>query len=218
MPRKKSGNGPVKIESIAPAIAEIERAIVWAYNLTGDRPLDSNKIIVVVQTRGQKKNHLGHFLKQGWETKEGEPIHEISLSAEFLSRPVLEVIETVIHETGHLWNSDADIKDCSDGGRHNKKFKEAAEMLGLICEKGSNGWNATTMGEELKLRVEKEFQPDYDAFRLARLVQVKASKPPSMAKWSCSEGCTVVRASIKVEVLATCEKCGNPFLTEDETL
>ena len=70
--KKNAGNGPVKVESLVPVIAELERAVIWAYNLTGDRPLSSKNVTVVVQTRGQKKNCLGSFRSQGWETKEGE--------------------------------------------------------------------------------------------------------------------------------------------------
>jgi len=209
-----NSSGPVKFESLVPVIAELERAVVWAYNLTGSRPGDSNKIVVVIQTRGQKKNCLGHFRPDSWETKEGELVHEISLSAEYLNRPVLEVIETAIHETCHLWNADMDIKDCSEGGRHNKKFKDTAEMMGLVVSEGTQGWNSTVMGEELSGKVEKQFKPDYDAFRLARAVIVKPSKEPTMSKWKCGEGCTIIRASKKVEVQAVCEKCGQSFQRE----
>jgi len=215
MPRaKKNGNGPVKMESLTPVLAELERAVVWAYNLTGDRPLSSKNVLVVVQTRGQKKNCLGHFRSEGWETKEGELVHEISLSAEFLNRDVMEVIETVIHETAHLWNHDMSIKDCSDGGRHNKKFAEAAEMLGLVVTKGTQGMNHTEYSDELKEKVEKEFKPDYEAFKLARQIRTKPSKEPTMVKWSCQEGCTVVRASKKVRVEASCERCGEVFVRD----
>lgn len=221
MPSKKSANisnGPVKMESLVPVMAELDRAVIWAYSLTGDRPENSKKIVVVVQTRGQRKSCLGYFKKEGWETKDGESVHEISISAEFLSRDPLEVIGTVIHEVGHLWNSDMDIKDCSDGGRHNKKFQEAAEMLGLVCTKGSNGLNHTEFGDELKEKIEKEFKPDYDAFRLAKKIILKPSKDPTMVKWQCKDKCTIVRVSAKVRLQATCEKCSEEFTRDPEAL
>lgn len=220
MPRTKKSDtkGPVKTESLVPVIAELERAVIWAYGLTGDRPTNAKKVVVVVQTRGQKKNCLGFFRRDGWETKEGELVHEISISAEFLNRDVLEVIETVIHESAHLWNNDMEIKDCAEGGRHNQKFKDAAEMFGLVVSKGKQGWNQTELGDELKEQIEKEFKPDYEAFKLARGIKVKPKKDPTMIKWTCSEGCPIVRVSQKAILVANCETCEMPFVRDPEAV
>ena len=94
----------------------------------------------------------GHFSlrEDTWVSKLGGT-HEINIGAGTLSRPIEEVAATLLHEMIHYYNYEKGIQDCSRGNTyHNKKFKEAAEVHGLIVEHSDKyGWSHTTPGEEL---------------------------------------------------------------------
>ena len=75
----------------------------------------------------------GHFsLKDDtWVSTIGNS-HEINIGAGTLSRPIEEVIATLLHEMVHYFNYQNGIQDCSRGNTyHNKRFKEIAESHGL---------------------------------------------------------------------------------------
>jgi hypothetical protein len=61
--------------------------------------------------------------------------HEINIGAEYLSRPIENVLATLCHEMVHLYCMVNGIKDTSNGGRyHNKRFKIEAEQRDLKIE------------------------------------------------------------------------------------
>jgi len=197
----------MKIESLQPAMAELERALQWASKPTG---INGNHVVPTLQTRGRKVTCTGWFDVNRWSTREGQLCHEINFSAETLNRDPIDIIATAVHETVHLWCHSLKLKDVSSGGRHNKIFKEYAELLGLLVEKphDSRGYAYTSPGEELAKRIESEFQPDIAAFNLFRLVDVPKEKAPTkMKKWMC--GCTTIRCATKV--VAGCDECGEKF-------
>lgn len=80
--------------------------------------------------------------------------HEIMVSGENLARGAREVFGTVAHETAHAYNITAGIRDVDSNGRHNKKFKAAAEgLFGLtITQHPTIGWSPTEVGEECATR------------------------------------------------------------------
>ena len=75
--------------------------------------------------------------------------HELNLSADYLNRPIENIVATLIHEGCHLYAMQNGIKDTSNRGvYHNKRFKALAEDRGLIIEKHSRyGWTITTPSE-----------------------------------------------------------------------
>ena len=100
-----------------------------------------------------RMNALGWFLKSGWRDKEDQ-FHEINMSAEYLRRKPEETLETLLHEMAHMRNEVDGIKDCNQSQYHNKKFKSAAEYLGLKVEKsGYRGWSKTTLDVESKAAI-----------------------------------------------------------------
>lgn len=76
--------------------------------------------------------------------------HELNLSADYLNRPIENIVATLIHEACHLYAMLKDIKDTSNNGvYHNKRFKELAEDRGLHIEKHDKyGWTITEPTEE----------------------------------------------------------------------
>jgi hypothetical protein len=201
----------LQIESLRPALDEIERMIAYARQDMGFLDI---RITPVIQTQGQR-NCYGFFtFGEIWQTTEGKGSHEIQISAEHLARPAIDIYATVRHELVHARNFECGIKDCSNGGRyHNAKFKSSAESYGLVCgdKTASNGHGVTTLDPVYAAQVLAELQPDDNAFTLARQIQAKKAKKPKdktkMLKWSCA--CTNIRAA--VEVHAICSACGDVF-------
>lgn len=94
----------------------------------------------------------GHFSlrEDTWVSKLGGT-HEINIGAGTLSRPIEEVVATLLHEMVHYYNYEQGIQDCSRGGTyHNRKFKTEAEARGLVVEHSDRyGWNRTLPSETL---------------------------------------------------------------------
>ena len=76
--------------------------------------------------------------------------HELNLSADYMNRPIENVVATLIHEACHLYAMQKGIKDTSNRGvYHNTKFKELAEERGLsISRHEKYGWTITAPTEE----------------------------------------------------------------------
>ena len=104
-------------------------------------------IISIMSTPGA----FGHItVGKVWKRK-GEDRHELNIAADWLQRPIENVVATMIHEMVHLYNIQHGIQDTSRGGSyHNKKFKEEAEKHMIRIEKSEKyGWTITSPTDEL---------------------------------------------------------------------
>ena len=104
-------------------------------------------IITIQSTKGA----YGHVtVGKAWKKKD-EYRHELNICADWLSRPIENVIATMIHEMVHLYNMQNGVQDCSRGGSyHNRKFKEEAEKHMLSITKNEKyGWTITSPTDEL---------------------------------------------------------------------
>ena len=94
----------------------------------------------------------GHFSlrEDTWVSKLGGT-HEINIGAGTLSRPIEEVVSTLLHEMVHYYNYERGVQDCSRGNTyHNRKFREEAERRGLIVEHSDKyGWSHTSPSDLL---------------------------------------------------------------------
>ena len=94
----------------------------------------------------------GHFSlsENTWISKIGGT-HEINIGAGTLSRPIENVVATLLHEMVHYFNHINGVQDCSRGNTyHNRRFKEAAECRGLIISHTDKyGWSHTEPSDEL---------------------------------------------------------------------
>ena len=85
-----------------------------------------------------------------WKTESGKASYELNIGADYLNRPIENIVATLIHEGCHLYAMQNGIKDTSNKGiYHNKRFKALAEERGLIIERHDKyGWTITTPSEE----------------------------------------------------------------------
>jgi len=198
----------MEIKSLQPAMEELERVLTWSAKTTG---INGQRVVPTIQTKGKRARCGGWFAPDRWSTREGDLCHEINFSAELLKSDPETIVALAVHEIVHLWCHSMDLKDVSQGGRHNKNFKEYAELLGLECAKPTDtyGYGYTTAGEELSKRIAKECKPDVAMFNLFRLAEEKPEPKPKTPSYKYGCGCTEFKT--KAEVVATCNKCGNAF-------
>ncbi|MEO6721449.1 MAG: SprT-like domain-containing protein [Ferruginibacter sp.] len=77
----------------------------------------------------RKSKAYGFFAPERWGTIEAsDTVHEISLNPEYLKRPPVEVISTLVHEMVHLWQQD---HDTPAKGYHCKRFAKKMKAIGL---------------------------------------------------------------------------------------
>lgn len=149
---------------------------------------------------------------KAWKSENESGYYEINLCAEHLSRPFLDICETLLHEMVHLYNLQKEVKDTSRGGTyHNKEFKSVAEAHGLTVEKTKSGWNKTALTEETTEWLKAEFAEE-SKFNLYRekLLKVKGGKKKSSSrKYVCPVCGTIIRATKDVRV--TCSDCNVEF-------
>ena len=120
-------------------------------------------IISIMSTPGA----YGHVtVGKVWKRK-GEERHELNIAADWLQRPIEQVVATMIHEMVHLYNMQNGIQDCSRGNTyHNKKFKEEAEKHMLHIEKHDKyGWTLTSPTDELLEYIMEKGWEDIDMGR-----------------------------------------------------
>ena len=142
---------------------ELYRAFDHFNNAFADNKLP--KVVITIQESG-RRNAYGWFGNGFWSDRlAGDSVPEINLSAEYLSRGPDGLLETLLHEMAHLWNATVEqVRDCSGGQYHNKRFKEAAERFGLAVERdGKRGWAYTKLTEESRAAI-KELNPVEDLF------------------------------------------------------
>lgn len=84
-----------------------------------------------------------------WDTKRGNK-YELNISSAYLTtRPLEEMVASMIHEACHLLNIVHGVQDTSNNGvYHNKQFKRTAEEHGLIVTRSDKyGWSHTAPGD-----------------------------------------------------------------------
>ena len=142
----------------------------------------------------------------------GGGYHEINITAEYLDRPVENVICTLLHEMCHLYAMENGIRETSNGGRyHNKEFRRIAEERGLSIGYAKYiGWSVTGSTEGL-LKVIKENGLDSPIGYVRTGEGQGESTPPagkkgSTRKYQCPGCGNSVRATKDVNIL--CMDCG----------
>lgn len=120
-------------------------------------------IITIQSTPGA----YGHVtVGKTWKRK-NDWRHELNIAADWLERPIENVVATMIHEMTHLYNIQNNIQDCSRGGTyHNRKFKEEAEKHMIHIDKHDKyGWTITSPTDELLVYIMDKGWEDIDMGR-----------------------------------------------------
>ena len=182
--------------------------------------------IITIQSTPKAYGH--YTLYDAWSVDGDKGMREINIGAGTLSRPIENVVATLLHEMCHYWNDQHGIKDCSRGGTyHNKKFKVLAEACDLhIDHHPTYGWSITTPTDAL---VEFCLENGLTEIRLCRNdyvpLQIPGSgthtgtntgtgaggkKPSSTRKYVCPCCGLSVRATKSVNV--GCLDCDTPLV------
>lgn len=120
-----------------------------AYNVFNEKYFN-NALPVAMITIQSSRGAYGHCTTQKVWASATELYYELNLGAEYLDRPIENVLATLVHEMVHIYCMENGIKDTSNGGRyHNTKFKQEAEKRGLKISKASYiGWSVTEPTEK----------------------------------------------------------------------
>lgn len=169
----------------------------------------------------------GHITTSKVWNNNGVATYELNLGAETLSRPIENVVATMIHESVHLYCLMNDIKDTSNRGiYHNKTFKRLAEEIGhlQIDRHDRYGWTITTPTEDtIDFCIEYGFEDilisreNPYSFRGVGLPKAgngtdlpKVKKPSSTRKYICPCCKSSFRATRNLNVL--CMDCDEQFV------
>lgn len=120
------------------------------YNLANE-DFFGGELPEVALTVQENLGTYGHVsVSDTWFTTDGKGMRELNISAQHLTRPIENVVSTILHECSHVYNMEHGIKDTS-GYYHNKKFKKTAEEIaGLVITCDSRyGWTITEPGERV---------------------------------------------------------------------
>ena len=217
--------GWLSINSPRPTMKEFERIIKKAEVLIASRigeiP-DKVKLEVRPDFDGKRSKCSGYFQADAYKDKRNDKlVAAISLSPEQLNRPLLDIIETIVHEVLHAFNHWCGINDCSANDRHNGDFKKACDKIGLITktkdELTDKEWNNighgfTSFSDELRELVINEWKPDADAWNLYRVENPPKAKKKShrrTSSWECGTNGSVAAGT---EFDATCNECESQFV------
>lgn len=191
----------------------------------------NNELEVPTITIQSTVGAYGHIsVQKVWHSKDVST-HELNLSADYLNRPIENVVATLIHEASHLYALQNDIKDTSNRGvYHNKNFKKIAEEMGhLQIEKHDKyGWTITFPTEEtLDFIIAYGFE-DIQLVRGSQfsfvgiggsktgnggMVPPKTKKPSSTRKYICPCCGNSFRATKELNVM--CMDCDEQFIVAE---
>lgn len=140
---------------------------------------------------------------------------QINLNKLYISRPLNETLQTLVHEMAHSWEHIYVPEDKrTKSWYHTKAFRDKMAKIGIMTnEKGCH----MAVGDpfiHLLRQHGVEFNTN-DITEGGLIVITPKPKPKGrskLKKWTC--GCTNVRVAVQ-DFQANCLKCGNEFKLED---
>ena len=157
-------------------VTELQRSYEFFYDyfkLRDDRYKD---VIVTVQSSG-RKNASGWVGESFWFSND-EKRTELNISAEFLSKPITDILGTLLHQMAHLKNS-FELGIDPNQKYHTKNFKEAAELFGLHVSKVPCKGFALTGVNGKAVTAIKALDPRKEVYCFSRAVDVSTTPPPA---------------------------------------
>ena len=195
------------------------------YDAINDEYFDNSlpKVFITLQ-QGKKKNKAiyGTFYPNSWAENQGDEVneetgevipkvseerfHEISMSAEYFTRPVANWCATLCHEMVHLYCSVNELKETSNNSvYHNKIFKQEAEKCDLIIERADIiGWSLTTPSTDF-IEFINTLEVDEDIFSYFRDTRLIASEPTPKKRYVCPM--CAMQAQAKKNMDIVCGEC-----------
>lgn len=160
-----------------------------------------------------------------WKTDAGNASYELNIGADYLNRPIENIVATLIHEGCHLYAMQNKIKDTSNRGcYHNRRFKKLAEERGLIISQHPvYGWTITQPSEKTLDFCEKNELREvlinrgvvYQGNENGNKGKGGSGNPKPIAKkgnsikWICPNCGAIIRSTRNVNVI--CGDCNVPF-------
>ena len=171
--------------SLCRAIAELERAFRELCNLSFKRQMPLP--VITIQSKG-RKNAIGWFWEDKWQSAAPRPLPEINICPEYLDLDIEDIAEVLLHEMCHYANYLDGIRDCSSSQYHNQKFKRRCDLICLVCRKGKKGWAYTELSAELR-EIVGRLNLDPDVFKMYRTgpnyTLVEAKPERRLRRWTC---------------------------------
>lgn len=221
---------------LSPAV----KALETAYRQIQRRYPDAPNVTIVVKRDQRAWGHTTVHEAWGKADDEAATRLEIMISGENLRRGAEDVAGTLLHEAAHARNLAAGVRDCDVNGRHNTKFRDRAQDMGLtVTEAGWHGWTATTLeaeGQASWKHLVATIQRGLDASAVAMahkpapaatggtvtITGGAVALPPTrtgrrnLHKAVCACGHSLrVSATVLAVAAPTCQVCGQPFLAVD---
>jgi predicted SprT family Zn-dependent metalloprotease len=195
---------------IEAAITELHRVF---YHL--NNALFEGKLItpaIVIESKGKRSAYGWCSVEKIWADAEGEhATYELGIASEYLNRPYIEVMQTLLHEMIHVYCAMNEIKDTSRGYTyHNKNFKKQAELHGMeyLHDKPDSkiGFSAITLKPATRAIIEN-LELDAEAFKVARknFDGTNEKKKSNSYKYECLCCGQSVRATKEVKLV--CGEC-----------
>ncbi len=173
---------------------------------------------ITVQASTRTYGHV--TVDKVWSAVSGDR-YELSISAEYLNRPIENIVATLLHGMVHIYNLMRGIRDTSRNGQyHNSRFKETAEGVGLIVLKSDiYGWSLTWPGDNLRAYIQKKKWEKIPFVRKggienadSGISEKKIKKPSSTRKYVCPNCGQSIRATRIVNII--CGDCEYTMILE----
>ena len=183
-------------------------------------------VTITIQSTVRAYGHCS--VSKCWADADGNKTRELNIAAEYMSRPIEQVVATMIHEASHIWNLQHGIRDVSANGYyHSKKFKKTAEELGhlQIDHDPRYGWTITSPTEDTidfcitngltEILVCRNTGYTFVGIGTGKAGNAgkatpTAPKKSSSIKWVCPCCNTIIRSTKIVNVI--CGDCGEQFV------
>ena len=177
----------------------------------------SKKPVITLSQKGTRRSRTRGWCtrSEAWEDINAEKYYEINICPEHIDSPFEDVCGVLLHEMVHLLNRHKKVQDCSRSSQyHNKKFKMAAELHGLIVTKHpSRGFSQTSLKPETLAFIKTLENKSFTLFRSVNVPVEPPEEPPeempartsSTRKYICRVCGTSVRATRDVNI--NCNDC-----------
>lgn len=101
-----------------------------AFNFFNDRLFENRLPSVIFTLRAGRKAHGYFWAEQFTHREDGDPTHEIALNPATMSRELVDVLSTLVHEMTHL--EQQEYGKPGKKGHHNREWGMLMERVGLI--------------------------------------------------------------------------------------